>query len=162
MSERTDHAAQFLDAYNNRDWDTMKGLCAENVTYYDNALGAGGARRDDLINFWKAWTEALSDERVFDIDYIEDEAKGIVITPLTFQGTHDGDDYLPGLKANGKESAIRCCTIWRFDADNKITSHEYFWDLCAPLVELGHLPQPFLRENLKQATQIPPKVGAHY
>lgn len=160
MSERTDRAKRFLDAYNTRDWDTMLGLCADNTHFYDNSLGVGGTRKEEMIGLWKSWTDALSDEQARDVGYIESEAQRIVITPLSFVGTHNGVDYLPGLKANGKQTGIRACVIWRFDEQNRIIGHEYFWDMVSPLLELGHIPEPALIKNLHP--QTPPKVGVNY
>jgi len=71
MSGRVEIVKRLLDAYNDRDWDTIRAACAEDMTFYDNALHIGGTSRDEFIQAGQRMLEEAPDDRVFDTSFID-------------------------------------------------------------------------------------------
>jgi steroid delta-isomerase-like uncharacterized protein len=161
MSRRVEIVKRLLDRYNDRDWDTLRAVCAEDMTFYDNAFNVGGTSRDEFIRFSQRLLEEAPDMRVFDISFIDADNARVVISTATYQGTHTGPPYLPGLETSGRQEGTRTCEIWRFDEQDRVIGNEIFNDMLAKEIELGDVTLP---EATVQALnlQVPPRVAMQY
>ncbi len=161
MSGRVEIVKRLLDAYNDRDWDTIRAACAEDMTFYDNALHIGGTSRDEFIQAGQKMLEEAPDDRVFDTSFIDADNERVVISTATYQATHTGPPILPGLEVSGRQEATRACEIWRFDEQDRLIGNEMFTDLLGVAIELGDVTLP---EATVQALnlQVPPRVPMKY
>jgi steroid delta-isomerase-like uncharacterized protein len=158
MLSNTDKVRDLWRAFNERNWQAMTTNFADDFGFYDNTLGLGGIGKQAFIDYEQAFVSKMSDINIFEIDCIE--AENLVVSIASSQGTSDGEDFLPGLPANGKRAGIRFCVIWRFDSNGRITGCEGFYDMLTYLVELGHSTIAPAHKLLHP--EIPPHVAAHY
>ncbi|MGW8358764.1 ester cyclase [Streptomyces wedmorensis] len=158
MSNNKEKILSLWRAFNERDWQAMISDMADDFGFYDNTLGVGGIGKQAFVEYEKAFVAKMSDLNIFEIDCVD--SGNVVMCIASSQGTSDGEDFLPGLPANGKRSGIRFCTVWRFDTEGRITGCEGFYDLLTYLVELGHTTIAPAQKVLKP--EIPPHIAAHY
>ena len=142
MSHRVEIVKRLLDAYNARDWETIRSASAENLTFYDHGVNVGGTTRDGLVRLFQNAVAQCPDDHNVDSSFIEDQNLRVVVSITSYLATHTGTDYLPGWKATGKECGIRACEIWRFNSQDALISYEAYYDRLLPAVELGHVQLP--------------------
>jgi steroid delta-isomerase-like uncharacterized protein len=126
------------EAFNNRDWDSMKGLIADDCVFVD-ARGERHVGPDAFVeDYAKGWSNAFSNAKVTEARY--HDAGDTVVAEFIGRGTNDGP--LGPLPASGREVNIPYCEIYEFDGEGKITGGHAYFDQFGMMVMLGHAEAP--------------------
>ena len=125
-------------AFNARDWDTIRGLFADDCVFVD-ATGVEHKGADAFVNdYAKPWSVGFSDAKVNDGKYYD--AGDTVVAEFVGTGVNDG--VMAGMPATNRPINIPFCEIYHFGSDGKITSGTAYFDMYAMLVQLGHAQPP--------------------
>jgi steroid delta-isomerase-like uncharacterized protein len=125
-------------AFNARDWDTIKGLIADDCVFVD---GTGVAHKgpDGFANdYAKPWSQAFSDAKVTETKYYD--AGDTVVAEFVGTGTNDGP--LGPMPATNRPLSLPFCEIYHFGPDGKVIGGGSYFDSFAMLVQLGHAQPP--------------------
>lgn len=126
------------EAFNNRDWDSVKELFADDCVFVD-ARGESHEGPDAFVEeYSKGWANAFSNGEVTEARY--HDAGDTVIAEFVGRGTNDGQ--LGPLPASGREASIPYCEIYEFNADGKIRGGRAYFDQFGLMVQLGHAEAP--------------------
>ena len=121
-------------AFNDRDWDSMRGLIAEDCVFVDGR-GQRHQGPDEFVhNYSKGWADAFSDGQVAKPEYYD--AGDTVITEFVGRGTNDGP--VGPLPASGRSVELPYVEIYHFDGEGKISGGRAYFDQLDLLGQLGH------------------------
>jgi steroid delta-isomerase-like uncharacterized protein len=125
-------------AFNERDWDTIRELIAEDCVFVD-ARGEHHEGPDGFIDgYSKGWSDAFSDGHISDAKFYD--AGDTVVTEFIGSGTNDGP--LGPLPATGRRGEVPYLEIYHFNADGQVIGGRAYFDQLALLVQLGHAEAP--------------------
>jgi predicted ester cyclase len=132
-SKNADTAASIVDAFNERDWERIRSLVADDCVFSDPAQDHKGP--DGFVHGYnKGWVEAFSDAKMNDVA-IHDGADVVIVE---FLGTGTNDGPLGDLAPTGRHASQQICEIYRFDRNGKVIGGRSFYDRLGILTQLGH------------------------
>jgi hypothetical protein len=134
----------FWQAFNTRDWRSMLAPFAPDFRFFNNALNIGGVGLDEWARYIRDYLAAFPDVQLVDHDFID--AGETLISMATNKGTDSGLGFAPNLPPTGRVAAWRVCYVWSFDRGGSIVSGEGFSDMLRPLLQLGHVTDPVVRD----------------
>lgn len=123
-------------AFNNRDFDAVLNLMAEDFTYQDRARGVTFRGRSGFREFMQGWVTAFSNAEVSEPKY--SDAGTTVVAEFVGRGTNDGP--LGPLPKTGKHMKVPFCEIMRFNEKGQIASGAAYYDQLSIMAQLGHAP----------------------
>ena len=132
-------ASQFVEAYNNSDWDRLKAAFAADAVYDE----VGTRRRlqgpDEILSANMGWKEAFPDSKGNITGAFADD--GDVTLEITWEGTHTGPLESPQgtIPPSGKHFEVRACQVVKVEQDKIKEDHHYF-DMVSLLEQLGVTP----------------------
>ncbi|HEX4997387.1 MAG TPA: ester cyclase [Terriglobia bacterium] len=135
MTNPSDLQRACLDAWNRRDFDTMKNLLHSDYTY----TGPDGRelKVPEAMKSHRMWATALPDGKV-EIKWVV--AQGDVsVCEFVASGTHNGE--LMGIAPTGKHVEIRVCKVME-TRDNKIYRDRDYMDLLGLMIQIGAVQFP--------------------
>jgi steroid delta-isomerase-like uncharacterized protein len=125
-------------AFNERDWDAMRELIADECVFVDGR-GERHEGRDAFVeNYSKGWADAFSDGEITEPKYYD--AGDTVVTEFVGRGTNDGP--LGPMPATGRSVELPYLEIYHFDADGKVVGGRAYFDQLGLLTQLGHAEAP--------------------
>ncbi len=125
-------------AFNERDWDAMRGLIAEDCVFTDGR-GMRHEGPDQFVdNYSKGWADAFSDARITDPKIYD--AGATVVAEFVGRGTNDGP--LGPMEATGRQLELAYLEIYHFDSEGKIVGGRAYFDQVDMLTQLGQMPAP--------------------
>jgi steroid delta-isomerase-like uncharacterized protein len=120
--------------FNDRDWDSMRGLIAEDCMFVDGR-GQRHQGPDEFVqNYSKGWADAFSDAQISKPKYYD--AGDTVITEFVGRGTNDGP--MGPLSASGRSVELPYLEIYHLNAEGKIAGGRAYFDQLDLLGQLGH------------------------
>jgi predicted ester cyclase len=126
------------DAFNARDWDRMRALVADTMSYSDRPRGLEIGSFDEFLAWLQEWTTGMSDARVTAPDYLD--AGEYSVCRFTAQGTNDGP-MGPMRATTGKRMDMLFCEILHVQ-DDRVIGGEMFYDQLTMLSQLGLAEAP--------------------
>jgi steroid delta-isomerase-like uncharacterized protein len=130
-------AREYLEAFNRRDWEKMRSLCAGSYSY----TGGDGNRMeggpDVAVNVAQMFSNAMSDAKIT-IKTIH-VAGDTAACEFTGTGTHDGD--FQGIPASGRKVTMPVITVLDIK-DGKIAAEREYMDAAHLLQQMGAMPAP--------------------
>jgi steroid delta-isomerase-like uncharacterized protein len=129
----TDSHKQGHEAFNNRDFEALTQNMADDAVWTDHARGLELKGKQQIVGWLKGWTEAFSDARVTDAQFLD--AGDVSIATFTAQGTNDG--AVQGLPGKGKRMSARFCEILHYDDQGRMTRGESFYDNATIMRQAG-------------------------
>jgi steroid delta-isomerase-like uncharacterized protein len=126
------------DAVNNRDWDAMSAIVANDCVWTDGRGQRYDGPKAFAHDYSKAWADAFSDGRVTDAQYYD--AGDTVVAEFVGRGTNDGP--LGPMPATGKHVELPYLEIYHFNAEGKVSSGRAYFDQLTLLAQLGHSQVP--------------------
>jgi steroid delta-isomerase-like uncharacterized protein len=124
--------------FNERDWDAMRGLIAEECVFVDGR-GERHEGPDGFVEgYSKPWADAFSDGQVTKPKYYD--AGDTVVTEFVGRGTNDGP--LGPMPASGRSVELPYLEIYHFNADGKVVGGRAYFDQLDLLTQLGHAEAP--------------------
>jgi ketosteroid isomerase-like protein len=125
------------EAFNARDWDSLRDVCANDVAYSDRPRNLELRSVDEFLGWTNDWVTGMSDARVTEPEYLE--AGEYSVCRFIGQGTNDGP--LGPAQATGKAMNMPFCEIMRVQ-DGKIVSGEIFYDQLTMMSQFGLMEAP--------------------
>ncbi len=133
-------ARQFYESWNDRDFDHLASLVADDgaivlVGSGERFVGPEGAKR-----FSRMWADGFPDGRVT-IDKVIASGEHVVVQ-FTGRGTHTGTLASPGgdIAATGRSVTLQLCDVYEIRAGKVRSLHSYF-DSGSLLTQLGVMPE---------------------
>ena len=123
----------FEDVMNQRNYDALTELLADDYVDHDPALPEDSHGIDEVMRNVRMYTDAFDDLRV-EIDHQMAEGDG-VFTAWTCRGTHTGD--FMGKAPTGREVTVSGTTAHRFGSDGKMREGWWHWDTLGLMRRLG-------------------------
>lgn len=129
---------RFTDAYNNRQWDSVAVLVADNFTRHCEATpDVVVTNRDQFIEYLKADAATFPDARMTGKMLI---AEGDLVAGWSvYEGTQEGP--IGPFPPSHKTMQLDIATICRIE-NGKLAEMWVTWDNLAALTQLGHFPPP--------------------
>ena len=132
-SNNAEAAARMASAFNDRDWDSIRGAVADDCIFSDpvqDHKGPGGF----VDGYCKTWVAGFSDAKMTDV-VIHDGGDTVVVEFIGI-GTNDGP--LGDLPPTGKHASQHICEVHRFGPDGKVIGGRSYYDWLGILTQLGH------------------------
>lgn len=123
-------------AYNEKNWDALKGTLAWDLAYDEIATQRNLRGSEEVIDAWKGWAVAFPDSTAtFESAHVSDNT---VTLELTWRGTHGGTLHTPGgdIPSTGKKIEMRACQVVEV-ADGKVIRMRQYFDLMTMLTQIG-------------------------
>lgn len=124
-------------AFNNGDWEAMRSLVGENVSYVDHQRDVRIASVDEFLGWLDEWKAGMSDARVDEPEYLE--AGDWSIARFSGRGTNDGP--MGPAQATGNRLDFAVCELMRVE-DGKVVQGEIYYDQMTMMVQLGVVEAP--------------------
>jgi steroid delta-isomerase-like uncharacterized protein len=125
-------------AFNERNWDSMRGLIATDCIFVDGRGELHEGPDEFVENYSKGWADAFPDGQIAQPRYYD--AGDTVITEFVGRGTNDGP--LGPLPASGRSVELPYLEIYHFNAEGKVTGGRAYFDQLDLLSQLGHAEAP--------------------
>ncbi len=135
-SKNAGTAQRIADAFNERDWETIRALVAEECVFSDPGQDHKGPN-GYVEGYNKPWVEAFSDAKMTDV-VIHDASDTVVVE---FLGTGTNDGRLGDLPPTGRHASQFICEVYRFDPDGKVIWGRSYYDRLGILAQLGHVEE---------------------
>lgn len=138
MTDNTTFVRGFFDAWNDRDYDSIKGAVASDCTVVDEGSGRTLKGPDGFLQLAKTLFDALPDGR-FTLDHLTAEGDTVVVE-YTGQGTQTGDLVLRAgtVPATGRSVTVHACDVYEVK-DDKIKTARAYVDTGSIMTQLGLL-----------------------
>jgi steroid delta-isomerase-like uncharacterized protein len=129
-------ANQFIDAFNNSDWERFGGLCAPDMLYDEKGTNRSAKGRDGVLEVAHGWKAAMSDLR--GTIYGSAGCGNDAVLEIRWRGTHDGPIETAGgtLPATGRTIDIDCAQVFTVEG-GQVTSMRNYADFLTMLTQLG-------------------------
>ena len=139
MASRNVEQIQALHgAFNDRDWDTIREMFAEDCVFVDGRGQRHEGPDGFADDYSKGWADAFSDGQVSKPRY--HDAGDTVVAEFVGRGTNDGP--LGPLPATDRSVELPYVEIYQFDADGKVVAGRAYFDQLDMLTQLGHAEAP--------------------
>jgi hypothetical protein len=125
-------------AFNQRDWDRPRRNIASDATYTDHARQETMRGPDEIIAYFRSFTDSFSDAYIDEARY--HHLGEVSISQFVGKGTQDG--ALGPFPPSERRAETHQCEILRFDERGFMVAGELYYDLFSMLMQLGHLPSP--------------------
>jgi steroid delta-isomerase-like uncharacterized protein len=136
MSDGAESMQTLVDAFNKRDFESARGLLADDLTFEDVAAGVTVSGPDGFFGYAGAWAGAFSDMEITVLSIVGDDTHAA--GELSGGGTHDGTLPTPQgpVPPTGKRFDERF--TWYADiADGKITGLRDYYNMMSIMTQLG-------------------------
>ena len=125
------------DAFNARDWDRMRSLMSDDVSYVDNPRGLTLGSVDEFLGWLDEWTGGMSDARVTAPEYLDAGTHSI----CRFQGRGTNDGQLGPANVTGRQMDLPFCEILEVEGD-QVVSGSIYYDQMTMMVQFGLAEAP--------------------
>jgi steroid delta-isomerase-like uncharacterized protein len=132
-------AEELLDAFNQNDWDRLRGLVANDLVYTETGTGRRIEGADAYLQLCESWKRAFPDTTGTTRAIIAGD--GIVAHEIYWEGTHTGPLESPGgtIEASGRPTSTEASGWLRFQGETISEIHHHI-DLFMLLQQIGALP----------------------
>ena len=111
-------AADFMAAYNAKDFDTMTRMMPKTIDFAHYNRGAFFTDRDELMAVFPIWAHGDVPDRAFSEPFRVTVSGNVVIRECDLTGTPIAD--VPGFAAKGERFQLRLCSVYRFNDEGLI------------------------------------------
>jgi steroid delta-isomerase-like uncharacterized protein len=128
-----------IAAFNaNKDIEAIGAAYADQCVLVDHARGETVKGRAAVKENWSMWATAFPDGTIEEARWVD----GGETVALYFVGRGTNTGAVGPMPATGKRVALPYCSVFVFDARDKIVEQEDYWDQYGFLTQLGHIPAP--------------------
>jgi steroid delta-isomerase-like uncharacterized protein len=135
MAELTSHAKSVVEAFNNSDWDAVRGL-VEDSTYNEVGTQRSLEGADAIIGALQGWKAAMPDVKGTVTEAAESAQR--VVLEVTWEGTQTGEMVTEAgtIPPSGKRQTTPSAFI--FDYENgKLKESRHYFDMLSFLKQIG-------------------------
>lgn len=136
MAENEQLVRSLYEAWNRRDFDSIRESVAPDAVLTDTGSGQTFRGADGVEQYNKAWAGGFPDGKVT-VDRVI-EAGDLVVVEFTGRGTHTGPLVGPGgtIPATGRSVTLHLCDIYEM-RDGKVQSQRTYLDSGSLMAQLG-------------------------
>lgn len=127
-----DTVRAYWDASARRDYETAGRYVAPTYVWIDHMNRVVARTPDELMT--AAAEDTMWSDRTFEITNTLETVDGALIVQATVSGVLSGKFH--AVVANGQRTSSESCTIFRFDADGRITLEEHYGDALTIIEQL--------------------------
>jgi steroid delta-isomerase-like uncharacterized protein len=123
-------------AYNDKNWDRLKAVFAENGTYDEKATSRRVQGVGSIIEIWQGWAKAFPDSKgTFIGEYASGET---AIIEVVWKGVHAGVLQTPTgtIPPSNKRIELPACQVIKV-AGGKVESFTQYFDMVTLLTQIG-------------------------
>lgn len=138
MSANAETAISLFDAWEQRNFDALEKLFADDIAIIDSPAGQTMNGKSDAREWFGTWASACPDSVAgVSVAAASDEA---VVLEGVYVGTNTGD-FGP-MPATGRSVSMPFATILRFDTDGRVCNFTGYYDQVTLMSQLGHMETP--------------------
>jgi steroid delta-isomerase-like uncharacterized protein len=123
-------------AYNDKNWDKVKALFAENGVYDEKGTGRRIQGAALVVEAWQGWAKAIPDSKA---TFVAEYASGdTAILEVVWKGKHTGPLQTPSgtIPPSNKSIEIPACQVIKVEG-GKVTTYTHYFDMVALLTQIG-------------------------
>lgn len=124
-----------LEAFNDRDLDTVVGVFSDDVVSTDHAQQHTMKSPDGIRAWNQAWLDAFSDGKIEDIECVG--ADDWTVARFVGRGTNDGP--FATFEPTNRDVELHLCDVARWQ-DGEVVEQHIYYDAYGMLAQLGHVP----------------------
>ena len=132
-------ATDLIDAFNQTDWDRLRGVLAPDVRYSETGTGRRVDGADAYLQLCQGWKEAFSDAE----GTVTNAAGGqdVAVLEIRWEATHTGPLETPAgtVPASGNRISVDA-SFWTRDEGDAIVEIHHHLDVLRMLQQIGALP----------------------
>jgi steroid delta-isomerase-like uncharacterized protein len=136
MSTVIETAKSATIAYNDKNWDKVKGVFAANGVYDEKATRRHVQSVGKIIETWQGWAKAIPDSKA---TFVSEYASGdTAIIEVVWKGTHTGPlQTLTGtIPPSNKRIEVPACQVIKVEG-GKVKSFTHYFDMATLLRQIG-------------------------
>jgi steroid delta-isomerase-like uncharacterized protein len=135
MAELTAQAKSVVEAFNNDDWDAVRGLIGDS-TYNELGTQRSVAGPDAILETWQGWKTTMPDVKGTVTSATESGQR--VVLEVTWEGTQTGEMVTEEgtIPPSGKRQKTPAAFIFDYENGNLKESRHYF-DMLTFLKQIG-------------------------
>ena len=125
-------------AYNDKNWDEVRAVIAENAVYDEKATRRRLQGVGQLVEAWQGWAKAIPDSRA---TFVGEYASGdTAIIEVVWKGVHTGPLQTPTgtIPPSNKRIEVPACQVIKV-AGGKVESLTHYFDMATILTQIGAL-----------------------
>jgi steroid delta-isomerase-like uncharacterized protein len=136
MSNVIETAKAATIAYNDKNWDKVKGLFAENGLYDEKGTGRRIQGVGQILEAWQGWAKAIPDSKA---TFVAEHASGdTAILEVVWKGTHTGplhtaSDTIP---PSNKRIELPACQVIKIEG-GRVKTYTHYFDMVTLLTQIG-------------------------
>ncbi len=138
MSNVIETAKAATIAYNDKNWDKVKAVFAENGVYDEKGTGRRIQGVGQVVEAWQGWAKAIPDSKA---TFVGEYASGdTAIMEVVWKGVHTGSLQTPTgtIPASNKRIELPACQVIKVE-DGKVKSFTHYFDMVTLLTQIGAL-----------------------
>jgi steroid delta-isomerase-like uncharacterized protein len=131
---------KLIDGFNNKDYDAIEGLAAENFELIDVASGEKFSGREGARRNAEGWITAFPDAKIEVLNLVSGGDWAVV--EAVGRGTHSGPLKTPGgeVPPTGRHMELHYCSLIKVQ-DGKIVEERDYYDGMTVATQLGMMPE---------------------
>jgi steroid delta-isomerase-like uncharacterized protein len=138
MSSVFETAKSVTIAYNEKNWDAVKSMFAENGIYDEKATSRRVQGVGKILEVWQGWAKAIPDSKA---TFVGEYASGdTAIIEVVWKGTHTGplQTATGTIPPSNKRMELPACQIIKIEG-GKVKSFTHYFDMATLLRQIGAL-----------------------
>ncbi len=138
MSTVIETAKSATIAYNDKKWDKVKAVFAENGIYDEKATSRRMQGVGKIIEVWQGWAKAIPDSKA---TFVAEYASGdTAIIEVVWKGAHTGALQTPTgtIPPSNKRIDVPACQVIKVEG-GKVKSFTHYFDMVTLLTQIGAL-----------------------
>ena len=123
-------------AYNDKNWDKVKAVFAENGVYDEKGTGRRIQGIKQIIEAWQGWGKAIPDSKA---TFVAEYASGdTAVLEVVWKGVHTGPLQTPTgiIPPSNKRIELPTCQVFKVE-DGKVKSFTHYFDMVTLLTQIG-------------------------
>jgi len=138
MTNVVETAKAAVIAYNEKNWDKVRGLVVEKGVYDEKATGRRLQGVSQIIEAWQGWAKAFPDSKA---TFIGEHAAGdTAVLEMVWKGVHTGPLQMPtgAISPSGRPIEMPACQVVKVEG-GKVQTMTHYFDLATMLRQIGAL-----------------------
>ena len=136
MSTVIETAKSATTAYNDKNWDRVKAVVAENGVYDEKATGRRVEGVGKIIEVWQGWARAIPDSKA---TVISEHASGdTAVIEVVWKGVHTGplQTATGTIPPSNRRIEVPACQVMKVEG-GKVKSFTHYFDMVTLLTQIG-------------------------
>jgi steroid delta-isomerase-like uncharacterized protein len=136
MTNVIETAKAITTAYNDKNWEKVRGMLVEKGIYDEKATRRRIQGVEQVIAAWQGWAKAIPDSKAtFIAEYVSGNT---AVLEVVWKGVHTGPLQMPTgtIPASNKPIEIPACQVVKVEG-GKVQSFTHYFDMVTLLSQIG-------------------------